>query len=131
MVSRVGSIAAVRHLGAEISGLGALSGDNWAMLARQLALGVMSAALTLPIAWVATLSRSVLGGVSAAIGLVVVAQVSVLASLGGWIPLAAPALWAVSAGAEVSPVQLLLLVPFAGASVLASALAWRRMQLDR
>jgi ABC-2 type transport system permease protein len=114
-----------------ISGLGALDGDNWATLARQVALGVMSAAITLPVAWAATLSRSVLGGVSVAIGLVVVAQVSVLAGLGGWMPLAAPTLWAVSAGAQVSPVQLLLLVPFAGAAVLASALAWRRMQLDR
>ena len=114
-----------------ISGLGSLSDDNGATLARQAALGVMSAAITLPVAWAATLSRSVLGGVSVAIGLVVVAQVSVLAGLGGWMPLAAPALWAVSAGAEVSPVQLLLLLPFAGAAVLASALAWRRMQLDR
>lgn len=114
-----------------ISGLGALSDDNWATLARQIALGVMSAAITLPVAWAATLSRSVLGGVSVAIGLVVVAQVSVLAGLGGWMPLAAPALWAVSGGTEVSPVQLLLLVPFAGAAILATALAWRRMQLDR
>ena len=114
-----------------IAGLGALSTDNWATLVRQVALGVLSAAITLPVAWAATLSRSVLGGVSVAIGLVVVAQVSVLAGLGGWMPLAAPALWAVSAGARVSPVQLLLLVPFAVAAVLASALAWRRMQLDR
>ena len=114
-----------------IAGLGALSTDNWATLVRQVALGVLSAAITLPVAWAATLSRSVLGGVSVAIGLVVVAQVPVLAGLGGWMPLAAPALWAVSAGARVSPVQLLLLVPFAVAAVLASALAWRRMQLDR
>jgi ABC-2 type transport system permease protein len=114
-----------------ISGLGALSEDNWATLARQVALGVMSAAITLPVAWAATLSRSVLGGVSVAIGLVVVAQVSVLAGLGGWMPLAAPALWAVSGGTEVSPSQLLLLVPFTGAAILATALAWRKMQLDR
>ncbi len=113
------------------SGLGALSDDNWATLARQVALGVMSAAIALPVAWAATLSRSVLGGVSVAIGLVVVAQVSVLAGLGGWMPLAAPALWALSGGTETSPIQLLLVVPFAAAAILATALAWRRMQLDR
>jgi ABC-2 type transport system permease protein len=124
-------LAPVLILVGTISGLGGLSEANWATLARQVALGVMSAAITLPVAWAATLSRSVLGGVSVAIGLVVVAQVSVLAGLGGWMPLAAPALWAVSGGTEVSPVQLLLLVPFAGAFVVATALAWRRMQLDR
>jgi ABC-2 type transport system permease protein len=114
-----------------IAGLGVLSDANWTALARQVALGVMSTAITLPVAWAATLARSVLGGVSVAIGLVVVAQVSVLAGLGGWMPLAAPALWAVSGGTEVTPVQLLLLVPFAGAAVLATLLSWRRMQLDR
>jgi len=38
----------------------------------------------------------------------VVALVSVLAGLGGWMPLAAPALWALGLGATVSPVQLAL-----------------------
>lgn len=114
-----------------IAGLGALSDDNWSAISRQVALGVMSTAITLPVAWAATLARSVLGGVSVAIGLVVVAQVSVLAGLGGWMPLAAPALWAVSGGAAVSPVQLLLVVPFGAAAVLATVTAWRRMQLDR
>jgi len=113
-----------------IAGLGGVSEDNWATLARQVALGVMSAAITLPVALAATLSRSVLGGVSVAIGLVVVAQVSVIAGLGGWMPLAAPALWAVSNGTEVSPIQLLLVLPFGGASALATSLAWQRIQLD-
>jgi ABC-2 type transport system permease protein len=113
------------------AGLGPLTDGNWATLARQVALGVMSAAITLPVAWAATLGRSVLGGVSVAIGLVVVAQVSVLAGLGGWMPLAAPALWAVSGGAAVTPIQLLVLVPFAAAAVFVTALSWRQMQLDR
>ena len=79
----------------------------------------------------ASLSRSVLGGVSVAIGLVVVAQVSVLAGLGGWMPLAAPALWALSEGADVSVVQLSLLVPFGILTIVATAVTWRRLQLDR
>jgi ABC-2 type transport system permease protein len=96
-----------------------------------MALGVMSAAIAVPVAWASTLSRSVLGGVGVAIGLVVVAQVSVLAGLGGWMPLAAPALWAMSSGTAVSPGQLLLVVPFVAAAALATIVSWRRMQLDR
>lgn len=114
-----------------IAGLGPLTPDTWQALGRQVALGVMSAAIAVPVAWAATLSRSVLGGVSVAVGLVVVAQVSVLTGLGGWMPLAAPALWALSVGAAVSPLQLALLVPFVGAAVAATVLSWRRMQLDR
>lgn len=123
-------LAVVLLLVGTIAGLGPLTDANWATLARQVALGVMSAAITTPVAWAATLTRSVLGGVSVAIGLVVVAQVSVLAGLGGWMPLAAPALWAVSGGTAVTPPQLLLLVPFALAAVLATVLTWQRMQLD-
>lgn len=114
-----------------IAGLGPISAETWVMVSRQIALGVMSAAITVPVAWAATLSRSVLGGVSVAIGLVVVAQVSVLTGVGGWMPLAAPALWALSAGAAVTPVQLLLVVPFAGIAVGLTAVSWRVMQLDR
>ena len=116
---------------ASLAGLGPIEGETPAMLARQAALGVMSAAITLPVAWAATLSRSVLGGVSVAIGLVVVAQVSVLAGLGGWMPLAAPALWAISLGTTVSPIQLSLLIPFGAIFVVLIARSWRRMQLDR
>ena len=114
-----------------IAGLGPISAETWLMVSRQIALGIMSAAITVPVAWAATLSRSVLGGVSVAIGLVVVAQVSVLTGVGGWMPLAAPALWALSAGAAVTPVQLLLVVPFVGIAVVLTAGSWRSMQLDR
>lgn len=124
-------LAIVLSLVGLVAGLGPIDGDTLLMLARQAALGIMSAAITLPVAWAATLSRSVLGGVSVAIGLVVVAQVSVLAGLGGWMPLAAPALWAVSLGAAVSPVQLALLIPFGAVFVLLVAQSWRRLQLDR
>lgn len=124
-------LAIVLSLVGLVAALGPIDGDTLLMLARQAALGIMSAAITLPVAWAATLSRSVLGGVSVAIGLVVVAQVSVLAGLGGWMPLAAPALWAVSLGAAVSPVQLALLIPFGAVFVLLVAQSWRRLQLDR
>lgn len=124
-------LALVLLLVGTVAGLGPLTAENWAALGRQAGLGVMSAALTIPIAWAATLSRSVLGGVGVAVALVVIAQVSVLTGLGGWMPLAAPALWAVSGGTAVTPLQLLLVVPFAGAAVFATILTWARMQLDR
>lgn len=124
-------LAIVLALVGTVAGLGPIDGHTLMMLARQSALGVMSAAITLPVAWAATLSRSVLGGVSVAIGLVVVAQVSVLAGLGGWMPLAAPALWALSQGESVTPVQLALVIPFGAIFVTLTALSWRRMQLDR
>jgi ABC-2 type transport system permease protein len=114
-----------------LGGLGALGPHDWWAFARQIGLGAMSAAVAVPVAWAATLSRSVLGGVGVAIGLVVVAQVSVLTGLGGWMPLAAPALWAISGGAAVSPAQLLFLVPFVVTGVGLTATSWRRLQLDR
>jgi ABC-2 type transport system permease protein len=114
-----------------LAGLGPIDSQTWGTVVRQVALGIMSAAITVPVAWAATLTRSVLGGVSVAIGLVVVAQVSVLVGIGGWMPLAAPALWALSAGSAVSPVQLSLVVPYVLAAVMVTAVAWRGMQLDR
>jgi ABC-2 type transport system permease protein len=124
-------LAIVLTLVGTFAGLGPIAAETVAMLFRQAALGVMSAAITLPVAWAATLSRSVLGGVSVAIGLVVVAQVSVLAGLAGWMPLAAPALWAISLGTTVSPIQLSLLIPFGAIFVILTTLSWRRLQLDR
>ena len=72
-----------------------------------------------------------LAGVSVSIGIVVVAQVSVLAGIGGWMPLASPALWAISSGEGVTSGQLLLVIPYFAACVLVTASAWRTMQLDR
>lgn len=113
------------------AGLGLPSDDAWPALARQVGLGAMTAAVAAPIAWAATLGRSVLAGVSTAIGLVVIAQVSVLAGAGAWFPLASPALWAISSGEAATPGQLLLVLPYVGVFVLLTAASWRTMQLDR
>ncbi len=125
------ALAGALLLVGSVAGFGALDQNAWTALGRQVALGVLSAMVTLPVAWVATLVRSVLGGVSAAIGLVVIAQVSVLAGVGGWLPAGAPALWAVSSGAQVTGVQLALVVPFAMLFAGLVAVAWSRLQLDR
>jgi len=113
------------------AGLGLLDADVWAALVRQVALGILTAAVAAPVAWAATLGRSVLAGVSVAIGLVVIAQVSVLAGAGGWMPLASPALWALSSGGSVSPLQLALVVPYVAASIVLTATTWHRLELDR
>lgn len=102
----------------------------WAAVGRQLGMTVLSALVVTPVAWVTTLTRSVLGGVAATVAVIVVAQVSVIVGAGGWMPLAAPALWAVLPH-EVSLGQLaaVLIVPVLFGAV--TPLSWARMQLDR
>lgn len=112
-------------------GFGPPGADSWAGLARQVALGVLTAAIAVPVAWVATAARSLLAGVCAAVVLVVIAQVGALAGAGGWMPLAAPALWALSRGAGVSLLQLTLPVILAAAFSAITVASWRRLQLDR
>ena len=102
----------------------------WASLARLLLLGLLTLALAVPVAWVATLTRSLLAAVAAVVLLVVIAQVGVLVGAGAWMPLAAPALWALSDGADMTPLQLALPVisaVFVGLIVR----SWTRLQLDR
>lgn len=114
-----------------VSGLGAFPAELWPAVGRQGALTVMTAAVATPVAWAATAGRSLLTGVATTIGIVIVAQVSVLVGAGGWMPLAAPALWAVSGGSVVSPLQLLLLAPVVAVVAGATMWAWERLQLDR
>ena len=91
----------------------------------------MSALLAMPAAWVATLGRSLLAGVGAAVGLLVVAQVGALTGAGPWIPFAAPALWAMTGEAEVSAAQLSLSVMTGLVFAALIVAAWSRLQLDR
>ncbi|WES63052.1 ABC transporter permease [Microbacter sp. GSS18] len=114
-----------------IAGFGVPDAAAWAGAGRQIALGLFSAGLAVPAAWVATAARSLLGGVSVAIGLVVVAQVGVVAGADGWMPLAAPALWAISAGAAVSGVQLTVTLAFVALCAAGTVWWWHRLQLDR
>lgn len=125
------TLAALLLLIGLIAGLGIPSPTVWAGLARQCLLGVLTGAVAVPVAWVTTLSRSILGGVTTAITLVVIAQVGVLAGAGGWMPIAAPALWAMSGGASVQPVQLLLAPLLAAAAAALTLWSWHRLQLDR
>lgn len=124
------TVAALLLLGLGL-GFGLPDASAWAALGRQSGLGILTAAVALPVAWVATASRSLLAGVSCAIGLVIVAQVGALTGAGGWMPLAAPALWALSGGAAVSAAQLALPLVLAAAIGAVTVWTWRRLQLDR
>lgn len=107
------------------------SDQTWPMLGRLFLLALLSAGNAVPIAWVATLTRSLLGAVGCTVGLVVVAEVGALTGAGGWMLLAAPALWAMSNGTAVTSIQLALtcVVPIAFAALVGAS--WSRLQLDR
>ncbi len=96
--------------------------SGWALPQRTACSGspglvAMNALIAIPIAFVATVTRSVLGAVAFAVVLVVIAQVSVVAGVGAWNPIALPALWAIQVvERRVSPWQLLLVVPVSPSS---------------
>lgn len=114
-----------------ILGYGVPNGNAWAALGRQLVLVVLTGAVAAPTAWVATVSRSMLAGVGCAIGLVVIAQVSVLAGAGAWMPVAAPALWAISQGTGATLWQLLLSLSLAAVFAALTRASWARLQMNR
>lgn len=114
-----------------ILGYGIPSADVWDGLGRQLVLTVLTGAVATPTAWVATVARSLLAGIGCAIGLVVTAQVSAVAGAGGWMPLAAPALWAMGQGSEVTVGQLTLNLVLALVVAALTRASWDRLQMNR
>jgi ABC-2 type transport system permease protein len=114
-----------------LCGLGAVTVEAVPAMGRQIALTLLTATIAIPAAWGATLGRSVLAGIGTAIGILVVSQVAVVAGAGGWFTFAAPALWAVSEGAAVSPTQMALIIPLVLGSCSLILVAWSRLQLDK
>lgn len=112
-------------------GYGVPTPDAWAGIGRQGTLAILTAAIAVPIAWIATVTRSILAAVGGAIALVIVAQVGSLAGMGGWVPLAAPALWAMSGGSAVNATQLSLAVAFGVVFSGLTCATWARLQLTR
>lgn len=125
------AVAAALLLLGLVFGFGLPDLSTWAGIVRQVALGVLTAVIAVPVAWVATASRSLLAGVGSAVAIVVVAQVGVVMGADGWMPLAAPALWAISGGLAVTPIQLMAAVLLAFAIGAGTVVNWRRLQLDR
>jgi ABC-2 type transport system permease protein len=111
-------------------GLGPVDGAARAALGRHLVLTVLTAGLAIPAAWAATLGRGLLAGIAVTIGIIVIAQVAVVAGVGAWLPVAAPALWAMDPD-DVSGVQLAIATGVPIAFGLATLAAWKRLQLDR
>jgi ABC-2 type transport system permease protein len=123
------AVTAVILGGGVAAGFGTLSASDLSVAVRLPALVVLTALMALPVAWVATVSRGLLGGIAATIVLVVSAQVLVFSGSGPWFPPAAPALWAVhpdATGGIAVAVGLLLPAVFGVLTVV----AWRRLQLD-
>lgn len=100
-------------------------------LVRQTMLAVMVAAVATPVAPLATLFRSVLGGVGTTLGLLVFAQVGALLGAGKWIPVVAPAMWALNQDQPMFGPALLLPIG-CGLAFAGVALAqWRTLKLRR
>lgn len=108
-------------------GLGAPDAGTLRAAVQVLVVAVLTALLTLPLAFVASARRGYLPGVGALLGLVVVTQIATVAGAGAWFPWAAPGLWAgmggPAAAAAVTPAQLLLALPV-GAVGAASTVRW-------
>jgi ABC-2 type transport system permease protein len=123
------TVAALAVVGLAL-GFGLPDGDALLALAREAALCLLTALLSVPCAWAATLSRGLLAGIGTAVGLVVSAQVAVVAGIGEWWPGSAPALWAVQPDAiPAGALALVAVVPLVfGALTIA---AWSRLELDR
>ena len=123
-------VSAALVCGGLAAGLGALDAADFGVALRIPLLVVVTAGMAVPAAWVATLTRGLLGGIATTIVLVASAQVLVFAGVGAWYPPAAPALWALQPTAENGVallVGMLAPVVFLGLTVV----AWRRLQLDR
>ncbi len=114
-----------------VLGYGIPDAHAWAGLGRQVVLAGLTGAVATPVAWVATVTRSMLAGVACAIGLVIIAQVGALAGAGAWMPLAAPALWALGQGTGVTLGQLLLSLLLGLVFAALTRSGWHRLQLNR
>ena len=118
-------------LGAGIAvGLGAPDAEVLVGLARQLALGALTALIAVPCGWAASLGRGLLPGLAVAVAILVISQVSVIADFASWVPFVAPAFWAIHP--DVQTAVALAAVPIVPAIFgAATILVWRRLQLDK
>ncbi|MFV5995790.1 ABC transporter permease [Streptomyces sp. NPDC056231] len=115
-------------------GVGLALGDLGSQPPRWwLPLGVclLTACNTVPLAWLATVTRGYLGAVGGLIGLVVATQLVTAFGGGGWFPWAVPGLWAGfgGAGIQVGGIQFVLPVVVALISVGATTKRWRGREL--
>ncbi|HIW46861.1 MAG TPA: ABC transporter permease [Candidatus Yaniella excrementigallinarum] len=100
-------------------------------LVRQTILVLLTGLVATPAGWAATLGRGLLPGIAVTVGLLVVAQVTAIASssVAAWIPLSTPALWALQP-VSVTAWQLGLVtsIPIVFTSFI--VVSWRKLELD-
>lgn len=129
----VASVALAVPLGWAI-GLGPPDGAAAVHALRVLAVTLLTALLTLPLALVASVRRGYLPGIGALLGLVVVTQIATVAGAGAWFPWAAPGLWAGMGGQAaaqgVTPIQLLLAVPVGASGAVGTVWWWSTAELQ-
>jgi len=126
----VSALMTVILLGAGIAiGLGVPDATTVAGLGRQLALGVLTASIAVPAGWASSLGRGLLPGIAASVGILVLAQVSVLADFASWVPFVAPAFWALQPATSALPLLVVPIIPILFGA--ATVTTWRRLQLDR
>ena len=108
--------------------LGLPASGLWSALASVWTVAVLLGISALPVGWVATVGRGYLAGITAALGIVVVANLAAGFGVGAWIPWAAPVLWA-TPGEDLHPVSLAapLLMGLLGGALTLNA--WRVLEL--
>jgi ABC-2 type transport system permease protein len=117
-------------LGAGVAiGLGVPDAAAVAGLGRQFALGVLTASIAVPAGWASSLGRGLLPGIAASVGILVLAQVTVLADFASWVPFVAPAFWALQPATSALPLLVVPVIPILFGA--ATVTTWRRLQLDR
>ena len=128
----LGAVALALVLGLA-TGLGVPDGEAWAAAGRAAAIGLLTVALAMPLAWVASALRGYLPGIGVLLGIVVVTQVLAITGVGGWFPYAAPGMWSGMGGAEIAEAvtapQLLLALPVGAAGVWAAIRWWGRAEV--
>nr|WP_246298286.1 ABC transporter permease [Leifsonia soli] len=113
-----------------LAGFGPLPRNGGEIAVRLLVLVLATAGVTLAAAWVATLTRGLLGGIAATVVLLASAQVVVFSGGGAWYPPSAPALWALDP-TPTTAVPLAGALAVGGVFAVLTLLSWRRMELDR
>ena len=102
-----------------------------ALALKQFAVMLLSGLIAVPAAWIATLTRGYIGAIGAMGALVVVATIGAVSGIGGWLPPAAPGLWAASPLSNpdlTTLLQLALVIPFAFAFGALALRSWHRLQ---
>ncbi|WP_147919084.1 ABC transporter permease [Ruania zhangjianzhongii] len=115
-----------------ILGLGPIDDEVLRQLSRQAVLTFLTGLIATPAGWAATLGRGTLPGIAVTLAVLIAAQVTAIASpeTAAWLPVSAPALWALQPG-TVHAGQLALTAVVPISFVALTCLTWRRLQLDR